>query len=93
MTGIRLDRPGVFSVGGGCGGEDACAKFTFHATGDQCSIAVKALGTGGTTRLIVSGKDTCSCRDLRGRVEPGSVELTQPEDVTEPSTPETTASG
>lgn len=96
VTGIRLEHPGVFSiVGGGCGGDAACAGFTFHAKGDTCSIAVRALGTGGKTRLFVEGKPECAsasaCRDLRDRVNPGWIDLTQPEETTEPSTSETTA--
>jgi hypothetical protein len=94
VTAIRLERPGVFSVGGGCGPAKACKGFTFHANGDTCSVAVKALGTGGDTRLTVAGKAACSCQDLRNRVQPASIPLTQPDGPaeTEPSTPETTAS-
>ncbi|VVJ17989.1 Uncharacterised protein [Amycolatopsis camponoti] len=89
VTGVGFDKRGVFSAGGGCGEEAACVGFTFHANGDQCSVAVRALGTGGATRLTLSGKDLCSCRDIRGKVQPGSVPLTQPSGPGEPATDET----
>lgn len=92
VTAIRLERPGVFRLGGGCGGTDACKGFTFHANGDTCSVAVTALGTGGGTRLTVAGRAECSCEDLRSRVQPNSIRLTQPGESTEPPTPETTES-
>ena len=94
VTGIRLSPAGAFSAGGGCGGMDACSSFTFHANGDSCSVAVKARGTGGSARLTVGGKATCAsasaCRDLRDRVRPASIGLTQPDELPGSSTPETT---
>ncbi|MFG1643238.1 hypothetical protein ACGFMK_23340 [Amycolatopsis sp. NPDC049252] len=95
VTGIQVTPPDAFSVGGKCGDPDACAGFTFGAGADTCSVAVTARGTGGSARLTVQGKAVCapgkesSCRNLRSRVSPGSIPLTQPDS----SAPETTTTG
>jgi len=98
VTGFRVTPPGAFSAGGKCGESDGCADFTFGSGADTCSVAVKALGTGGNARLTVQGKAVCapgkegSCQDLRTRATPGSIPLTQPRriDVPDSSTTETT---
>ncbi|MEA5360535.1 hypothetical protein VA596_13390 [Amycolatopsis sp., V23-08] len=95
VTGIQVTPRGAFSVGGQCGDPKACAGFTFGAGADTCSVAVTARGTGGGARLTVQGKAVCapgkesSCQDLRSRVSPGSIPLTQPD----PTATETTATG
>jgi hypothetical protein len=99
VTGIRVTPPGAFSVGGRCGESKGCAGFTFGSGADTCSVAVKALGTGGDARLTVQGKAVCapgkegSCQDLRTRSTPGSIPLTQPDEISVPesSTTETTS--
>ncbi|MDT7800942.1 MAG: hypothetical protein QOI78_4375 [Actinomycetota bacterium] len=92
VTAIRVTPPGAFSVGGKCGDPEACAGFTFGAGADTCSVAVTARGTGGSARLTVQGKAVCapgkesSCQDLRSRVSPGSIPLTQPDSPTTETT-------
>jgi hypothetical protein len=96
VTGIQVTPRGAFGVGGKCGEADACAGFTFGSGADTCSVAVTALGTGGSARLTVQGKAVCapgkesSCQDLRTRVSPGSIPLTQPDP---PTTETTTTTG
>lgn len=90
VTGLRVTPPGAFEVGGSCGGLRACASYAF-GTG-SCSVAVKALGTNGDAQLKFTGEITCapgkqsSCQDFRSRVDPGEVDLRQPEG---PEVPET----
>ncbi|MFJ1767538.1 hypothetical protein ACIOD2_44930 [Amycolatopsis sp. NPDC088138] len=96
VTTIRVTPPGAFSVGGKCGDPDACAGFTFGSGAGTCSVAVTARGTGGTAWLTVQGKAVCapgkenSCQDLRSRVSPGSIRMTQPESPTTETTTTTT---
>ncbi|WP_326952527.1 hypothetical protein [Amycolatopsis sp. NBC_01286] len=93
VTGLQLEPPGAFRLGGRCGESPACASFTFSAAAGTCSVAVTARGTGGDATLTIKGQVVCaagkdaSCRDLPTRVSPGQIGLTQPES---PST-ETTA--
>jgi hypothetical protein len=96
VTRLQLEPSGVFDLGGPCGESPGCASFTFGSGADTCSVAVKALGTGGSARLTVRGKVTCaagkedSCQDLRTRVNPGSIRLTQPESPETGTTPSAT---
>ncbi|OXM63270.1 hypothetical protein [Amycolatopsis vastitatis] len=100
VTGIRITPSDAFSKGGGCGGQPACASFTFHAKGDSCSVAVKALGTTGSAELVVDGTATCPsgreepCRELRTGPNGDPIPLTQPDEITGPgsSTTETPTS-
>ncbi|WP_410623456.1 hypothetical protein [Amycolatopsis sp. cmx-8-4] len=94
VTGLQLEPPGAFGLGGRCGESPACASFTFSAGAGTCSVAVTARGTGDDATLTIKGQVVCaagkdaSCRDLPTRVSPGQIGLTQPES---PST-ETTSS-
>ena len=96
VTDIRITPPDAFSRGRGCGELPACASFTFHANGDSCSVAVKALGTGGKAKLVVQGEATCPpgreapCRRLRTGSDRGPIGLFQP-DVTQPDSSTTEA--
>jgi hypothetical protein len=100
VTGIRITPSDAFSTGGGCGGRPACASFTFHAKGDSCSVAVKALGTTGSAELVVDGTATCPsgreepCRALGTGSNRDPIPLTQPDEITGPasSTTETPTS-
>ncbi|RSM48753.1 hypothetical protein DMA12_06445 [Amycolatopsis balhimycina DSM 5908] len=95
VTGIRITPSDAFSMGGGCGGQPACASFTFHANGDSCSVAVKALGTTGSAKLVVEGTATCPsgreelCRELRTGSNREPIPLTQPDEITRPESPVT----
>jgi hypothetical protein len=94
VTGIRIDHPDGFRVGGSCGGAPSCASFTFRPGAGGCSIAVTGTGTAGAS-LLLAGRATCapgresSCREFRSAVNPGLVPLIQPDEPDEPAPPST----
>jgi hypothetical protein len=92
VTELQVTPPGAFSVGGSCGGVRACASYTFGS--GSCSVAVRARGTNGSAQLKFKGEITCargkqsSCQEFRSRVDPGKVDLRQPDGPDESETSE-----
>jgi hypothetical protein len=81
VTGIRIEPPDGFGVGGSCGGVPECASFTFRPGHGQCSVAVTGSGNPHDPQLKLKGGFTCapgresSCQELRTRLKPGLVPL------------------
>jgi hypothetical protein len=89
---IRFEKAGLFDkADSGCEGTPGCTGFVFTAARTQCSVPVTAKQSrGASTNLLLSGEVRCpagqdrACRDFAGKVNGGSVALTQPDGPVSP---------